>query len=144
MQSSDPDPRQAVVHELREAAARRAETTSLRQTAREIGMSPTGLKKFIAGVAPYSPTLRRLRKWYITTYAREETEIDQALAAYLEKLDSYPEREFILVADLDVVPPEMVTELMASLDALHRAWGGGGLRIASTHTGTAAVAEVGV
>lgn len=33
--------------------------------AREIGMSPTGLKKFLLGTAPYSPTLRRLRRWYL-------------------------------------------------------------------------------
>ena len=41
------------------------ENTSLRGVAREIGMSPTGLKKFLQGTAPYSPTLRRLRSWYV-------------------------------------------------------------------------------
>jgi hypothetical protein len=51
------------VEHLRELAAARVERTSLRGVAREIGMSPTGLKKFLLGTAPYSPTVRRLRKW---------------------------------------------------------------------------------
>lgn len=63
--TTTPDPREATVKHLRDAAAARVEKTSLRRVAREIGMSPTGLKKFILGTAPYSPTLRRLRKWYL-------------------------------------------------------------------------------
>jgi RNA polymerase sigma factor (sigma-70 family) len=42
-----------------------------------------------------------------------------------------------VVADLDVVTPELVTELMAALDQLHRAHGGGGLRILGAYTGSA-------
>ena len=59
------DPRSASTKHLRETAAARVENTSLRSVAREIGMSPTGLKKFLQGTAPYSPTLRRLRAWYV-------------------------------------------------------------------------------
>lgn len=59
------DPRTASIKHLRESAAARVENTSLRSVAREIGMSPTGLKKFLQGTAPYSPTLRRLRSWYV-------------------------------------------------------------------------------
>lgn len=55
----------ATVRHLREMATARVERTSLRGVAREVGMSPTGLKKFLLGTAPYSPTLRRLRKWYL-------------------------------------------------------------------------------
>jgi|tagenome__1003787_1003787.scaffolds.fasta_scaffold20989397_7 hypothetical protein len=58
-------PRDATVHHMRSLAAARVEHTSLRGVAREIGMSPTGLKKFLLGTAPYSPTLRRLRRWYV-------------------------------------------------------------------------------
>ncbi|HEU0055337.1 MAG TPA: hypothetical protein VFQ39_19250 [Longimicrobium sp.] len=63
--TSSLDARDATVKHLRETAAARVENTSLRRVAREIGMSPTGLKKFLMGTAPYSPTLRRLRKWYL-------------------------------------------------------------------------------
>jgi hypothetical protein len=58
-------PKDATVHHMRSLAAARVEHTSLRGVAREIGMSPTGLKKFLLGTAPYSPTLRRLRRWYV-------------------------------------------------------------------------------
>jgi hypothetical protein len=30
----------------------------------QVGMSPTGLTKFIDGGQPYGPTMVRLRKWY--------------------------------------------------------------------------------
>ena len=60
-----PEPREATVDYLRGMLAERVEATSLRRVAREVGMSPTGLKKFLLGTAPYSPTLRRLRKWYL-------------------------------------------------------------------------------
>lgn len=59
------DPRSLSIRHLREAAEKRVENTSLRKVAREIGMSPTGLKKFLLGTAPYSPTIRRLRNWYV-------------------------------------------------------------------------------
>jgi hypothetical protein len=55
----------ATVRHLREMAAARVERTSLRGVAREVGMSPTGLKKFLMGTAPYSPTVRRLRRWFL-------------------------------------------------------------------------------
>ncbi len=37
--------------------------TSLRQAAREIGMSPTGLQKFLHGGEPYVKTVRKLSLW---------------------------------------------------------------------------------
>lgn len=39
---------------------------SLRQAAREVGMSPTGLSQFIDGAEPYIPTVRKLRAWYMS------------------------------------------------------------------------------
>lgn len=50
---------------LRAAASARVEATSLRGVSREIGMSATGLSKFLDGNAPYLPTLNRLRSWYL-------------------------------------------------------------------------------
>jgi len=47
-----------------------------------------------------------------------------------------------VVADLDVVSPEVLVELIAALDEIHRAHGGGGLEIRSAHTGSAAIAGV--
>lgn len=57
--------RSATVEHLRGSVAAHAENTSLRRVASAIGMSATGLKKFLDGADPYSPTLQRLRTWYV-------------------------------------------------------------------------------
>jgi len=41
-----------------------------------------------------------------------------------------------VIADLEAVPAEIVIELLSALDELHRAHGGGGLRILRAHTGS--------
>ena len=87
--------RNANIRHLREAATARVENTSLRSVAREIGMSPTGLKKFLLGTSPYAPTLRRLRSWYVQ-YADRETgqvrmeEAQAALALLIHDLSPEP------------------------------------------------------
>ena len=53
------------VEVMREAARRAVDGTSLRQTAAAIGLSPTGLRKFLDGTQPYTPTVHRLREWYL-------------------------------------------------------------------------------
>jgi AcrR family transcriptional regulator len=88
----------ATVRHLREMAAARVESTSLRGVAREIGMSPTGLKKFLMGTAPYSPTVRRLRRWYLQYAALPAAEItyhhaDSALVVLTHDLSPEPKRE---------------------------------------------------
>ena len=74
------------------------ENTSLRGVAREIGMSPTGLKKFLLGTAPYSPTLRRLRRWYLQHAALSTGEVSRhdasaALVVLIHDLRPEPRRE---------------------------------------------------
>jgi hypothetical protein len=88
------------VQHLREMAAARVENTSLRGVAREIGMSPTGLKKFLLGTAPYSPTLRRLRKWYLQHAALPTGEVSYhdasaALVVITHDLQPEPRREAV-------------------------------------------------
>jgi hypothetical protein len=91
------DPRTASIRHLRETAAARVENTSLRSVAREIGMSPTGLKKFLQGTAPYSPTLRRLRTWYVQYAALSAGEVmsqdaSAALAVLVHDLSPDPKK----------------------------------------------------
>jgi len=91
-------PREATVRHLREMAAARVRNTSLRGVAREIGMSPTGLKKFLLGTAPYSPTVRRLRRWYIHHAALPNGEVEYqdasaALAVLTHDLPGEPRLE---------------------------------------------------
>jgi hypothetical protein len=91
-------PREATVRHLREQAAARVEHTSLRGVAREIGMSPTGLKKFLLGTAPYSPTVRRLRRWYVHHAALPTGEVgyhdaSAAIAVLTHDLPGEPRRD---------------------------------------------------
>lgn len=50
---------------LREAVAERVDAHSLRHVARAVGMSPTGLQKFLDGSTPYAATRRKLERWYV-------------------------------------------------------------------------------
>ncbi|HEX5726591.1 MAG TPA: hypothetical protein VFX98_14040 [Longimicrobiaceae bacterium] len=55
----------ASVETLREAARQHVDSTSLRQAARDIGMSPTGLRGFLDGADPYGKTTRKLTQWFV-------------------------------------------------------------------------------
>jgi hypothetical protein len=88
---------------MREAVTERVERTSLRAAAREIGMSASGLSKFLDGGAPYTKTIHRLRRWYVQHVgdARAEVSEDEAHAALS-----------VLVLDL---PPGTRTQTMAAI-----------------------------
>jgi hypothetical protein len=55
---------------LREAVEGGIAARSLRGVAREVGMSPSGLQKFIDGATPYSMTRRKLERWYVREAAQ--------------------------------------------------------------------------
>ena len=73
-----------LIPQMREAVMERVERTSLRTAAREIGMSPSGLKKFLDGNMPYTKTIHRLRAWYVHHAAdrQAETSDEAAFAAF--------------------------------------------------------------
>lgn len=48
---------------LRDAVAREVAGVSLRRAAREIGISPNGLRNFLNGATPRMPTRARLEHW---------------------------------------------------------------------------------
>ncbi|HYR10696.1 MAG TPA: hypothetical protein VEQ60_23160 [Longimicrobium sp.] len=54
---------QTSVSRLREAVTIRVQATSLRSVARQVGMSPSGLDKFLNGAMPYQKSRRRLFDW---------------------------------------------------------------------------------
>ncbi len=60
-----PTPRAASlpVAVLRDAVAHELATISLRRAAAEVGLSPNGLKNFVAGAAPRRTTRARLEAW---------------------------------------------------------------------------------
>ncbi|HEX6369164.1 MAG TPA: hypothetical protein VF006_09540 [Longimicrobium sp.] len=101
------DPRTASIRHVREVAAARVANTSLRGVAREIGMSPMGLRNFIRGTDPYSPTLRRLRNWYVRHAAARAGNVETedavaALSVLVHDLDSAPRRRAAMTV-LDAV-----------------------------------------
>jgi len=108
---SQSDPKHVSVRHLREVATARVEATSLRRVAREIGMSPTGLRKFLDGTEPYTPTLHRLRVWYVRFAASPGHEVarEEASAALA-----------ILTHDLSPTPRRVAAGGM--LDALTRGY----------------------
>ncbi len=72
------------IERLRETVLARVRSTSLRAVAREVGMSPSGLDKFLSGGNPYSGTRRKLYNWW--------------LRALLH--DVAPERREVILAEL--------------------------------------------
>lgn len=71
-----PPPRDAAsLDTLREAARHFVDSTSLRQAARDIGMSPTGLRGFLDGADPYVKTARKLTEWYVRDAQRQQTDL---------------------------------------------------------------------
>ncbi len=94
------DSRIATIRHLREAAETHVQNTSLRQVARDVGMSPMGLKKFLEGTAPYSATVRRLRSWYVRHVAEpSRIHVEDATAALdvlVHELTPAPRRQTAL------------------------------------------------
>ena len=60
---------------LRETVALRVQATSLRTVARQVGMSPTGLEKFLAGETPYSRSRQRLQEWWVREASRPRSDL---------------------------------------------------------------------
>lgn len=58
-----PDRPQTSISRLREAVTIRVQATSLRSVARQVGMSPSGLDKFLNGGMPYQKSRRKLFDW---------------------------------------------------------------------------------
>ena len=82
---------------LRQAARLYVDATSLRHAARDIGMSPTGLRGFIDGADPYLKTTRKLTEWYIREIQSRNAELsDETAMAALSLLVQHfpaPDRE---------------------------------------------------
>lgn len=67
---------QTSVDRLRDAVSLRVQATSLRSVARQVGMSPSGLDKFLSGGTPYAKSRRKLFDWL----QRERSNLPSGLA----------------------------------------------------------------
>lgn len=75
---------------------------SLRELSRRIGMSASGLMKFADGAMPYTPTRRKLTRWYrtLTASTRDEQKRDGAamlLADVPPALRAEAERQILAI-----------------------------------------------
>lgn len=82
----------ASIETLREAARLYVDATSLRHAARDIGMSPTGLRGFLDGADPYVKTTRKLTEWYVREIKNRQVELttESASAALSLLLKHFP------------------------------------------------------
>jgi hypothetical protein len=101
---------------LRAALKRRAEETSVRQAAAEVGMSHGGVHNFITrDELPYGKTLAKLRAWYLRHWAEGGEGLSAHTAAYL------------IEQMLAAIPPDhraaARTEVLEGLDRLYRKHG---------------------
>jgi hypothetical protein len=72
VQETPPAP-QIPLDTLRWAVEQAVQNSSLRTVARDVGMSPMGLRNFITGMTPYHVTLRKLSAWYLRSLPRDES-----------------------------------------------------------------------
>jgi hypothetical protein len=80
---------------VRELADKRVSASSLRAVAEDIGMSFSGLRKFLAGSDPHPGTVKKLTAWYVRSRVSgppqpkpsarpERAEIDAAIQLLIE------------------------------------------------------------
>lgn len=81
------------VEQLRDAVAARVRATTLRGTAREVGMTAPGLQSFIDGTKPHPRTLRKVESWYVRTIAQSGADLNaqDAVAALFLLTRDLPE-----------------------------------------------------
>lgn len=96
--------------QIRAAANTAQEQTSLREAARQVGMSLTGLSNFLRGARPSPGTVRKLQSWYV----REGTR-------YVEL--SASDAHAVIVLLTEGIPSEhrgrALTELLATLNDVY-------------------------
>jgi hypothetical protein len=66
---------------VRRSVAIQVQATSLRHVARRVGMSPTGLEKFLRGAEPYTVIRRKLVDWWNREGESPNAEVSTDLAA---------------------------------------------------------------
>jgi hypothetical protein len=81
---------------LREAVEQQVAERSLRHAARQVGMSPTGLQKFLSGTAPAESTCRKLERWaFERAAAGEPPTAESALAVLRFLVGALPPRRHL-------------------------------------------------
>lgn len=114
---------------MRETVALRVQVTSLRAVARQVGMSPSGLEKFLSGGTPYARSRQKLQDWWEREGSRPRSEvspegIEVAVGALVRDLPPEFRAEAVqrLIAALREVYREQDAAFPPWLDALSATW----------------------
>jgi hypothetical protein len=112
---------------LRETVALRVQATSLRAVARQVGMSPSGLEKFLSGGTPYTRSRQKLQDWWEREGSRPRNEVspegvEVAVGALVRDLPAEFRAEAVqrLIEALRQVYREQDAAFPAWLDAMSR------------------------
>jgi hypothetical protein len=84
---------------VRDAIAR----STLRGVALQVGMSPTGLQKFLDGANPYGKTQERLRYWYFREAGFSPYAVDDAAYILRRLVGTLPAPDHGVAGVLDAV-----------------------------------------
>jgi len=76
---------------FRLALADAIDHSTLRAVARSVGMSPSGLTKFLDGTKPYGPTVERLREWYFRQAGMHQTPPEEIVGVLRRLVVTLPE-----------------------------------------------------
>lgn len=114
------------IDQLRRLATRRIAETSLRQVAKDIRMSPSGLQKFADGSDPYAKSIVKLRAWRARLAVASGTPVqsedaDSALQLLTTGLESEPRAQAILGA-LDLFGRAYGDEPPAWIPEVRKRW----------------------
>jgi hypothetical protein len=114
---------------LRETVSLRVQATSLRAVARQVGMSPSGLEKFLSGGTPYSRSRQKLQDWWEREGSRPRNEVSRegievAVGALVRDLPPEFRAEAVqrLLSALRQVYHEQGATFPAWLDTLASSW----------------------
>ncbi|HET6765499.1 MAG TPA: hypothetical protein VFH27_17555 [Longimicrobiaceae bacterium] len=103
--------------QLRAAVEAGVERSSLRAVARQVGLSPTGLGKFLAGSRPYPSTRRKLERWAASLGAAVGGGLGGGRAMHVLR---------VLLQDLPPAAQAAAEErMLAALEAVYAAGAGG-------------------
>jgi len=101
--------------------------SSLRAVAEEVGMSPSGLTKFLDGASPYGKTVERLQSWYIREVGVQRIQPDHIANQLRRIVATLSEPDSGVANLLDAVvaayaaegmePPQWVAQVRALLRA---------------------------
>jgi hypothetical protein len=103
MVPSEPDSEHATCERFRGAVREAIARSTLRAVAKDVGMSPTGLQKFLDGTNPYGKTRERLRLWYFREAGFSSFPVEDATYILRRLVGTLPTPDYGVAGVLDAV-----------------------------------------